>query len=477
MQRSFLVFVLCALLFCVASAEVQVATKDNFDKVVSGDLTLVKFYAPWCGHCKTLAPEFVKAADMLAGIATLAEVDCTKEESLAEKYEIKGFPTLYIFRNGEKVKIYDGPRTAAGIASYMKAHVGPSMKAISTAEELEELKKETFPVCVVKTASTDSEMASMITKVADSLRSQMNFVLVTDAAISPNDAMESVTVYRKNAEREAYTGATPMTAESVKSFLTSAVLDYFGELGQESFQKYMEANKDKPLGWVFIDKNTDSALKGSLVAVAEKYRSQVLLTYIDGDQYRPVSRQLGIPEDAKFPAFVVDFERRHHVMGTDTPVTSESVAAFVEKYVKGETKQTVMSDAIPAKETVNGLTTVVGQTFAKYTDGTQNVMLLFYAPWCGHCKKLHPVYDKVAKSFESENVIIAKMDATTNDFDREKFEVSGFPTIYFIPAGKPPIVYEGGRTADEIQVFVKSHLTASAAPSGGPSGNSEEEDL
>lgn len=473
MQRSFLAFVLCALLFCVASAEVQVATKDNFDKIVSGDLTLVKFYAPWCGHCKTLAPEFIKAAEMLAGVATLAEVDCTKEEALAEKYEVKGFPTLYLFRNGEKVKDYDGPRTAAGIASYMKAQVGPSMKTIAKAGELEDLKKEAFPVCVVKTASADSEMALMMTKVANFLRSQMNFVLVTDATISPDDGMESVTVYRQNMEREAYTGATPITMESVNSFLATATLDFFGELGQQSFQKYMEVNKDKPLGWVFIDKNTDPALKGSLVAVAEKYRSQVLLTYIDGDQYRPVSRQLGIPEDAKFPAFVVDYEHRHHVMDAATPVTSESVAAFVEKYIKGETQQTVMSDAIPAKETVNGLTTVVGHTFSKYTDSTQNVMLLFYAPWCGHCQKLHPAYEKVAKSFESENVIIAKMDATTNDFDREKFDVSGFPTIYFIPAGKPPVAYEGDRTADDMMAFVKSHLTASA----GPSDKSDEEDL
>ncbi|GET93807.1 protein disulfide isomerase [Leishmania tarentolae] len=477
MKRLILAFVLCALLFCVASAEVQVATKDNFDKVVSGDLTLVKFYAPWCGHCKTLAPEFEKAADALAGVATLAEVDCTKEEDLSSKYEIKGFPTLYIFRNGEKVKDYDGPRTAAGIVSYMKAQSGPSMKTIAKAEELEELKKEAFPVCVVKTASGDSKLASMMTKLAGSLRTQMNFALVTDASISADDAMESVTVYRQGKEREAYSGITPMTEESVEKFLGIAVLNFFGELNQQTFQLYMNANKEKPLGWLFVDKNTDPKLKESLVAVAEKYRSKVLLTHIDGEQYRPVSRQLGFPEDVKFPAFVMDLERRHHVMDTDIPVTPESIAEFVEKYLKGETKESMMSEAVPEKETVNGLTTVVGHTIEKYTDGTQNVMLLFYAPWCGHCKKLHPEYEKVAKNLESENVIIAQLDATTNDFDRKKFEVSGFPTMYFIPAGESPMVYDGGRTAEDIEAFLKPYLRASAASSDKPSGNSDDGDL
>ncbi|KAG5464552.1 hypothetical protein LSCM1_00743 [Leishmania martiniquensis] len=491
MKCIYSVLFLGAFLLCVASAEVQVATKNNFDKVVSSELTLVKFYAPWCGHCKTLAPEFIKAAEMLEGIATLAEVDCTKEEDLATQHEIKGFPTLLMFRNGEMVKTYEGPRTATDIVAFVKSQVGPAMKSIGKSDDLEELKKQTLPLCVVKTANADSEMAALMTKVADTLRSEMNFALVTDASISEVDAMESIAVYRNGTEREAYVGTTPMTTESVKRFLTTAMLDYFGELGHATFRKYMKANQGMPLGWLFIDKNTDPALKGSLVTVAKKYRSQVLLTHIDGDQHGVVARQLGIAEGAKFPAFVIDIDRHHHVMPADIPITVESIVDFVEKYIKGETKESIMSEAVPDKETVNGLTTVVGHTFAQYTDGTRDVMLLFYAPWCGHCKKLHPEYEKVAKSLEDENVIIAKIDATANDFNRERFEISGFPTMYFIAAGKSPIVYEGGRTADAITAFVKSHMTASSAPSGGasppsggaspPSGGAspltEEEDL
>lgn len=462
MKHFCLLLAVCALFLCVASAEVQVATKDNFDKLISGDLTLMKFYAPWCGHCKTLAPEFEKAAEALAGVAVLAEVDCTKETAIASKYDIKGFPTLIIFRNGEKTEDYNGPRTAAGITAHMKAQVGPSVTSVDSAEKLEEMKQEAFPLCVIKTASADSELAATMTKVANALRTQVNFALVTDAAISADDAMESVTVYREGKEREVYSGASPVTVAAAKQFLTEAQLSFFGELGQATFQTYMEANKAKPLGWMFVDSKTSPALREGMVAVAEKYRSQVLLCWIDGDKHRQVSTQLGFPEGVEFPAFVLDFERRHHVMPIETPVTVESVSEFVDKYIKGETTQTVMSESVPAKETVNGLTTIVGKTIAKYTDGTKNAFVLFYAPWCGHCKSLHPDYEKLAKELESEDVIIGKIDATANDFDREKFKVSGFPTMYFIAAGGEPESYEGGRTAAEMKEYVKSHMKQTA---------------
>ena len=463
MKQSFLLLAVCVLFLCGVSAEVQVATKSNFDKIVSGDLTLVKFYAPWCGHCKALAPEFEKASTTLKGVATLAEVDCTKETELASRFDIKGYPTLLIFRSGEKTEDYEGPRTAAGIVAYMKAQVGPAVTMVGNAEQLEELKKEDLPLCLVKTASADSALAMTMTKVANSLRTQLNFALVTDAAISPDDAMESVTVYRHGVEREAYAGASPVTVEAAKQFLSEAQLDFFGELGQDSFQTYMEANKAKPLGWFFVDKDTSPELKKEVAAVAKKYRHKVLMSWIDGDKYRQVSTQLGMDKDVKFPAFVIDFERRHHVMPSEAPLTASSVSEFMEKYVQGNTEETLMSESVPEVETVEGLTTIVGKTMAKYADGSKNVFVLFYAPWCGHCKKLHPDFEKMAKELEAKDVIIGKIDATANDFDRTKFIVSGFPTMYFIPAGGKPVSYEGGRSAAEMKAYVLSHMVDTPA--------------
>ena len=82
---------------------------------------LVEFYAPWCGHCKKLEPEYKKAAEVLAkDNIVLAKVDATKEGELAKEHMIQGFPTLTIFKKGVKFEDYSGERTADAIIGYMQ---------------------------------------------------------------------------------------------------------------------------------------------------------------------------------------------------------------------------------------------------------------------------------------------------------------------------------------------------------------------
>ena len=91
-------------------------TEKNFSRVVDGErLMLVEFYAPWCGHCKRLAPQYALAAKELDKDykIKLAQVDATEETALAKKYGVDGYPTLFIFRNGKKYD-YTGPRERKG---------------------------------------------------------------------------------------------------------------------------------------------------------------------------------------------------------------------------------------------------------------------------------------------------------------------------------------------------------------------------
>jgi len=92
--------------------DVVVIKERNFTDVIENNqYVLVEFYAPWCGHCQSLAPEYAAAATELKedGVV-LAKIDATEENELAQEYRVQGFPTLLFFVDGEH-KPYTGGRT------------------------------------------------------------------------------------------------------------------------------------------------------------------------------------------------------------------------------------------------------------------------------------------------------------------------------------------------------------------------------
>jgi protein disulfide-isomerase-like protein len=119
--------VLLALAVSSASGEtVESLTEATFEERIKSDIILVKFYAPWCGHCKAMAPAYEEAAKKLAAHdppIPLAKVDSTVEEALTNKQGVQGYPTLKIFRKGT-ASDYGGPRDAAGIVNYMLQQIG-----------------------------------------------------------------------------------------------------------------------------------------------------------------------------------------------------------------------------------------------------------------------------------------------------------------------------------------------------------------
>lgn len=129
----------------------------------------------------------------------------------------------------------------------------------------------------------------------------------------------------------------------------------------------------------------------------------------------------------------------------------------------GKVKAIIKSQPVP-KNNKGPVKVVVGKTFDDIVmDAKKDVLIEFYAPWCGHCKKMEPDYVALGKKYKGEkNLVIAKMDATANDVPNDNYKVEGFPTIYLAPSDskQSPVKFEGGdRTVEGLSSFLEKHST------------------
>ena len=128
--------VLCGLVPLLSLADggdsVPALDESTFDPwVQEHGVALVEFYAPWCGHCKHLAPTYTQAAETLAAEhegAVLAKVDAAEHTGLAARFNIESFPTLVLFRNGQPHDFEGSTDSAKAIVDAMNEQLDPEWK-------------------------------------------------------------------------------------------------------------------------------------------------------------------------------------------------------------------------------------------------------------------------------------------------------------------------------------------------------------
>ncbi|KAL2227780.1 UNVERIFIED_CONTAM: Protein disulfide isomerase-like 1-4 [Sesamum indicum] len=399
----------------VDETHVVVLKESNFsDFIAKNRFIMVEFYAPWCGHCQALAPEYAAAAEELKDEAVvLAKVDATEEAELSQKFDVQGFPTVYFFVDGVH-KPYPGQRTKDAIVAWLKKKIGPGLHNITTIEEAERILADEDKLVLgfldSLVGSESEELAG-----ASKLEDDVSFYQTTnpDVAklfqIDPNAKRPILVMLKKEPEKLNQFGGQ-FTKSAIAEFVFENKLPLVTNFTRESAPLVFENPIKKQLISVYVELDNE-------------------------DVGKPVSEYFGVSEEA--------------------------ATSFGEKFLGDNLKPFYKSDPIPERND-GDVKIVVGNNFDEIVlDESKDVLLEIYAPWCGHCQALEPIYNKLGKHLRGiDSLVIAKMDGTTNEHPRAKSD--GFPTILFFPAGNKsfdPITFDADRTVVAFYKFLKKHAS------------------
>ena len=104
-------------------AEYIELTSENFDSTVENGVSLVDFWAPWCGPCRMLSPVIDELVNDFKDKANICKVNTDEEQNLAVKYGVRSVPTILIIKDGEIVDQVIGAQSKQALADKINAHL------------------------------------------------------------------------------------------------------------------------------------------------------------------------------------------------------------------------------------------------------------------------------------------------------------------------------------------------------------------
>merc|ERR1712003_138235 len=256
--------------------------------------------------------------------------------------------------------------------------------------------------------------------------------------------------------------------DAVTRLLKENVLPLFGKLDGDTWDKYMDAGKG--IVWSLFNHDdgkgfaeTFDSKRPLMSRVAKQIKPNYFVTMTDTVAFKEaVDNMLSVKT---FPAIAVQKkagDKKKYVY--DGEMTAASIVKFIRSVDAGTAKPKYKTEPEPLTND-DPVKVLVSTTLEKELFQPElGVLLLVYATWCGHCKKLDPEYQKLAKKIRKEELTdllaVAKIDGTANDSPIDSVDWTGFPTIYFAKAGtKEATVYEGERTAKGLWKYIKKHAT------------------
>jgi len=475
-----------------------VLTADNFKSQLKESNTLVEFYAPWCGHCKKLAPLYEAAAEIVHNDASLntkiAKVDATVEEDLAKQYDVSGYPTIKFFNKGSSTATdYDGERTTEGIVDWIKTATLPLVAKVSGKKAKEYNTDEGYTLLAYLKAGSKKE--AKFEKTCKKVKKAFKEINLT---LSCAQVTLKKGKGRFVLRRAALSDVFPTNLEMDVDFDKDGKMSKLPEWAVENARHPQWGYVSEPMQHTWKQKENFFVMPGDketgdmpqLMDTMEKIvalgiKPQLLTNEEQLEQMfgiktknLPLVMFTTMKPTKKKPAKDKMYSFKDHKKYILDPDKDSDYLGFIEKARAGDWKLYVKSQKASEVEEEQKETAVQILTGKTFEDNVYNAdtdtFVEFYAPWCGHCKKFTPVYEKFAKYMKRKypDLKVAKVDAINNEIDAP---VESYPTLLLYPGGqsskdKRHVKFNGDRdnraemvefiedNAEHLEVDLKSEL-------------------
>jgi protein disulfide-isomerase A1 len=377
---------------------------------------------------------------------------------------------LRLYSKGVQTE-YSGGRTENDIVNWILKRVGPPSTEITCADINDKVKNDKLALVYFGDFSS-REYTEAFLGVAQNptVNEKFNFYHLNDkecAATNGASSTPAVVLFRQfDTPTVAYSGNWEVTP--IVDFMMASSVPTLIEFSEDYIEPIF--GQRRPALMLFRSKSdSDSGFSQVFKEAAEKLKGEILFVtsgVSDGIQQR-LGEFIGV-EEKQLPTLRIldpaDNMKKFAFPHNTQDLSIDNLKAFINDFKAKKLQPFLKSEEIPADNS-DPLKILVGKNFQQVVlDSNDDVLVKYYAPWCGHCKKLAPTWEQLAAEFKDvPGLVIAKFDATANEVDG--LEIRGYPTLKFYPRGNKqnPVDYDGGREFDDFKKWIMENSSAAKA--------------
>ncbi len=441
---------------------VLILNDDNYDALTKKyPLLLVEYYAPWCGHCQKLAPEYEKAAtELKSSKAKLAKLDCTANRNVSKKLGIRGYPTLILYDHGAQTE-YESKRKAEDIVSFIKDKIKHSSVELKTTADLDKLETSLSGIDIAIVFFGDYSLNRYLEFTKEITGVNFYHCISNECCKHFRVKNGAVTLLRKFGPSHRVSISPDFNLHRLKTLIYNEGAPETVSLNEENLEKIL---KGKEPALVFFHSESN---KDRMTYIAGRVKNMLgktsLLTITSGFNNSSADRKLVEMFNLKKKSVpfvaILSYKSFYKVYQFKGDLNAESIINFVTAWDNNEIQYEIKSERVlPAEYNKGPIFKLVAYSFEDFIkDKNKNSLILFTNSNCMVCDMLRSMIKDVIKELKGNDQLkFGEIDLSLNDIG---FSIPILPSIQFMnKETKFLIPFTGDRKVGDLLKFVNERL-------------------